>query len=258
MDFSMDFTDSQLERYARHIVLKEVGGRGQIALLRARVLLVGVGGLGSVCALYLSAAGVGVLGLVDDDVVALSNLQRQILYKSSDINARKVDCAAQSLYALNPDVVVHSHAQRLTSANASALIAPYDIIVDGSDSFTTRFAVAQACVQLGKTLVSAAVGSFDGQLAVFKGHLPDMPCYRCLVPTLPAQQAGSCADHGVIGALTGVMGAWQALEVIKEITQFAPSSAGKIALFEGLDLRARTIKLPKDPRCPHCQPAQAA
>lgn len=250
------FGDDELERYARHIVLPDVGGRGQGQLKAARVLVIGAGGLGAPCLLYLAAAGVGTLGIVDDDVVELSNLQRQIIHATGDIGRPKVDSAADRLAQVNPHCTIVRHCERLTPANALALVAPYDIVADGSDSFATRFAVNAACVALAKPLVSAAVGAFDGQLATFRGHEPDLPCYRCLVPTEPAGAARSCADVGIIGALTGVMGSLQALEVIRQITGLGTDMAGRLLLLDGRDNSQRIIRLGKDPGCPCCGDAR--
>lgn len=248
----MDLTDEQLDRYARHIILREVGGRGQQALLASRVLVVGAGGLGAPCLQYLAAAGVGTLAIVDDDVVDLSNLQRQVIHGTADIGQLKTRSAAAAIARLNPDVEVHEHPVRLTKQNAGALITGYDVVADGSDSFSTRFAVADACLQAGVPLVSAAVGPFDGQLATFMGHEEDKPCYRCFVAEAPGGAQQTCADAGVLGALTGVIGAMQALEVIRVITGFGDTLAGKLLLYDGLSARMRTLTLPKDPACPAC------
>ena len=248
----------QLERYARHIVLKEIGGPGQQKLLQARVLIVGAGGLGSPAALYPAAAGAGTLGLVDHDTVSLSNLQRQILYRTAEIGRAKTQAAREALHALNPDIHENAHATRLTQANANTLIAEYDLVADGCDNFETRFAVSDACVALGKTLVSAAVARFDGQLSVFKPHMSGadgvpLPCYRCLVPQAPPLGAAPpCAETGIIGALTGVMGSMQALEVIKEITGAGESLAGRLMLYDALAGEMRTIRLRRDPDCASC------
>jgi adenylyltransferase/sulfurtransferase len=254
----MPLTDDQLERYARHIVLREIGGPGQQMLLNARVLIIGAGGLASPCALYLAAAGVGTIGLVDDDAVSLSNLQRQILYRTEDVGRSKVETARAALGHLNPDTHVNAHACRLTDANARTLIAEYDLVADGCDNFETRFAVCDACLALGKTLVSAAVGRFEAQVATFKPHEKDdsgeaYPCYRCLVPEAPPPGTmPPCSEAGIIGALTGVVGSLQALEVIKEITGAGESLAGKLLLYEALEGSFRTVRLRRDPACPGC------
>jgi len=245
-------TDAQLDRYARHIVLKEIGGEGQAKLLAARVLVIGAGGLGAPLLMYLAAAGVGALGIVDDDAVALDNLQRQIIHDTASIGRPKTDSAAASIARINPDVAVVKHPMRLDAGNAADLIGGYDLVADGCDNFATRLAVADACLALRKTLVSGAVGAFDGQLATFKGHLADLPCYRCWVPEAPPGEEESCSERGVIGALTGAVGAMQALEAIKEITGAGTSLAGRILLYDALSARIRTIRLPKDPACPAC------
>jgi molybdopterin-synthase adenylyltransferase len=248
-------TDAQLDRYARHIIMPEIGGLGQRKLLAAKVLVIGAGGLGSPVLEYLAAAGVGTIGIVDDDVVELSNLQRQTIHATPDIGTSKTASAAGRIAALNSDVQVVQHQLRLDAGNADALIAPYDIVADGSDSFATRFAVSDACVRGRKILVSAAVGRLDGQLATFIGHLPHQPCYRCFVPQAPGDGDRTCAQAGVMGALTGVMGTLQALEIIRLITGMGETLAGKLVLFESLNMRQRILKLPKDPACPHCNPS---
>ena len=254
----MKLTDQQLDRYARHILLREIGGPGQRKLLQSRVLIIGAGGLGSPLALYLAAAGVGVLGIVDNDVVSLSNLQRQILYRSDNVGAAKVDVAREALGHLNPDVHVNAHHTRLTEENARLLVAEYDLVADGCDNFKTRFAVADACFALKKPLVSAAVGRFEAQLSTFKPHVHGadgaaFPCYRCLVPEEPPPgSVPVCSETGIIGALTGVVGSLQALEVIKEITGAGESLAGKLLIYDALQTSFRTIRLWKDPECPGC------
>ena len=248
----MDLTDVQLERYARHIVLPDIGGAGQQKLLAARVLVIGAGGLGAPCLQYLAAAGVGTLGIVDDDVVALSNLQRQVIHDTDRIGLAKTASAAAALARINPDVQVMRHDVRLTAENAATLIADYDIIADGCDNFATRLIVSDACLAQARPLVSAAVGRFDGQLATFRGHEADKPCYRCLVPAAPAEAEATCAEAGVLGALTGVMGAMQALEVVREIVGFGEGLAGRLLLYDALSARMRTLTLPKDPACPAC------
>lgn len=245
-------SDDQLDRYARHIVLKEVGGGGQRRLLDSHVAVVGAGGLGSPSIQYLAAAGVGRLTLIDDDVVSLSNLQRQTLFATADIGRRKVTVAAERVAALNPDVRVTPVIRRIDAGNAAALLAGADVIADGSDNFATRLAVADAALALGVPLVSAAVGSFEGQLGVFRGHEAGLPCYRCFVGDDPGRPDVSCADQGVLGALTGVLGAFQALEVIRQITGFGEDSAGRLMLIDALGFRVRTVALAKDPACPAC------
>lgn len=245
-------SDEQLERYARHIVLKEVGGAGQKRLLDASALVIGAGGLGSPCIQYLAAAGVGRIGIVDDDVVSLSNLQRQVLHRLKDVGRRKVDSAERAVARLNPDVRVEAIDERLDAGNALALLDGWDVIADGSDSFATRLAVADAALELRRPLVSAAVGPFEGQLAVFRGWEAGQPCYRCYVGTAQDRAEETCAEQGVLGALTGVMGALQALETIRAIVGFGEGLAGRLLLFDALSMRMRTVSLPKDPGCPAC------
>lgn len=252
----MTLTDQQLERYARHIVLKEIGGPGQRRLLSARVLVIGAGGLGSSCLLYLAAAGVGTIGIVDDDTVGLSNLQRQIIHGTDDLGRAKVDSARDAILAINPDTNVVLHPLRLTKENAGDIIAQYDVVSDGCDNFETRFVVNDACLAAQVTLVSAAVGQFEGQLATFKGWLMDddgrpMANYRDLVSVAPPPgSVPTCAEAGVLGALTGVMGSLQALEVIKEITGAGESMAGRLLIYDALATRFRTIRLRHDPANP--------
>lgn len=256
----MALSDDQLERYARHIILREVGGAGQARLNAARVLIVGAGGLGSPALLYLSAAGVGTIGLVDDDEVSLSNLQRQIAHRTQDVGRLKVESASESARAINPDTHINRHATRINAHNALDLVRNYDLVLDGSDNFATRFLVNDACYLAKRTLVSAAVGQFDGQLAVFKAHeLVDgqrtHPCYRCLFPEAPPPgTVPSCSEAGILGALTGVMGSLQALEAIKEVLQMGESMAGRLMLYDGLSAVFRTVKLKPDPACALCGP----
>ena len=246
-------SDEELDRYARHLVLREVGGPGQSKIRAAKVLVVGAGGLGSPVALYLAAAGVGRLGLVDDDAVSLSNLQRQILFRTADVGRPKVEAGREALAALNPHVAVDIHNVRLTEANAMALIGAYDIVADGSDNFATRFLVNDACFFAKKPLVSGAVTEFEGQLAIYKGHLPGLPCYRCLfAEPPPPNTVRSCSETGVLGAAAGVMGALQALEVLKEIAGLGTGLAGRILTYRALSAEFRTARLPKDPGCPLC------
>jgi len=256
----MALSDEQLERYARHIILREVGGAGQARLGQARALVVGAGGLGSPALLYLAAAGVGTIGIVDDDEVALSNLQRQIAHGTRDIGRPKVESASDMAHAINPDVHINRHATRLTAHNALELVENYDIVLDGSDNFATRFLVNDACYLGERTLVSAAVGQFDGQLAVFKAHQTvdgkrTYPCYRCLFPEAPpAGTVPSCAEAGILGALTGVMGSLQALEAIKEILEIGETMAGRLMLYDGLAASFRTVRVRPDMACALCGP----
>ncbi|HET7084024.1 MAG TPA: HesA/MoeB/ThiF family protein [Rhizomicrobium sp.] len=246
-------TDQELERYARHLVLREVGGVGQAKIRKARVLIVGAGGLGNPVALYLAAAGIGKLGLVDDDAVSLSNLQRQILFKTADVGRPKVEAGAEALKALNPGIEIKAHAVRLAAANVMDLLAGYDIVADGSDNFATRFLLNDACFFAKKTLVSAAVTEFEGQLATYKGHEPECPCYRCLFPEPPPPgTVANCSETGVLGAAAGVMGSLQGLEVLKEAAGLGTGLAGKILTYKALTTDFRTARLPKDPECLLC------
>ena len=239
----MVFTDDEVERYARHLVLREIGGPGQQALRAARVLIVGLGGLGSPAALYLAAAGVGTIGMVDPDTVGLSNLQRQILYSTVDLSAPKVIVAAERLKGLNPHVVVEAH---LTEVE-SDFIASYDVILDGTDNFAARLAVNAACVERGKPLVSGAVARWTGQVGVFTGR----PCYRCLVNDIPPDEE-TCAAVGVVGALAGVVGSMMALEAIKLIVGAGEPLSGRLMIYDALAGEARTIRIGADPHCPVC------
>lgn len=245
-------SDEELDRYQRHIVLKEVGGQGQAKLKGATVAVIGAGGLGSPCLQYLAAAGVGQITIIDDDVVSLSNLQRQVLFSSADVGRPKVEAAAERLQALNPHVVVEPLQVRLTVEAAQSLLSQHDVVADGCDNFRTRDAVNRACVRLGIPLVSAAIGPFEGQLGVFAGHLADAPCWACFAGA-PADVPGtSCADVGVLGAVAGLVGAAQALEVLRLITGFGESRVGRLWLYEGLGVKARSIRVRKDPACPVC------
>lgn len=251
----MNLTDPEIERYQRHILLRELGGAGQQKLKAARVLIIGMGGLGHPVAQYLAAAGLGTLGLVDDDVVSLSNLQRQVLFTDADIGASKTVCAVQALRAVNPHGTFIEHNFRITADNAAELIEGYDVVVDACDNFATRFIVNDACFAGQKTLVSGAVGRFDGQVATFKPWLNDadgtpLPCYRSLVPHAPETEE-DCATTGIVGALTGIIGSLQALEVIKEVAGMGDSLAGRLLIYDGLSARARTVKLAWDPDNPN-------
>lgn len=254
----MSLTPEQLERYARHIMLRELGGPGQQKLLNAHVALVGVGALGGPAAMYLAAAGIGQLTLIDDDAVSLSNLQRQVLFATSDVGASKTETARRELLAMNPDIRITTKAERLTSTNARELIESAHIVVDGCDSFRTRFDVNAACYDLGLPLVSGAVGRWSAQVSVFKAGLTKdkpqqerLPCYRCFVSEIPETEE-TCAAVGVIGPLTGIIGAHLALETVKEIAGVGTSLAGKLWLFDGLTGDARLVELHADPGCPVC------
>jgi len=246
----------ELERYARHIVLREIGGPGQAALKRARVLIIGAGGLGAPALLYLAAAGVGTLGVVDDDNVALSNLQRQVIHGTPEIGMAKVDSAAAAIRRLNPHVVVEMHATRLVAENAVDLIKAYDIVADGSDNFPTRYLVSDACFFAKKPLVTGAVGIFDGTLTTIRAHergsggRPN-PTYRCLFPQPPPPgSVPACAEAGILGALTGVLGSLMALEVIREIVGFGEGLVGRLLMLDARALRFEILTYGWDPANP--------
>ncbi len=250
----MEFTEDEIQRYSRHILLAEIGGVGQAKLRSARVLVVGAGGLGCPLALYLAAAGIGTLGLVDDDAVELSNLQRQVAHRTDGIGQPKVESLAAALAALNPLVAVERHAVRLDAGNAAALVRGYDVVCDCTDNFAARYALADACVAAQRTLVSAAVLRFEGQLSTFKAHAgPEHPCYRCLYPEPPPEgTVPSCGEAGVFGAVTGVMGTLQATEVIKELLSLGESLSGRLLTWDALQARFRVIRLRPDPSCAVC------
>ncbi len=252
-----DFSEDEITRYSRHILLQEVGGEGQAKLRAARVLVVGAGGLGSPLVLYLAAAGVGTIGIVDDDRVELSNLQRQVAHTMDRLGAPKVASAAAAARAINPGATIEPHETRLTAANVARLVAAYDIVCDGSDNFETRFLVADACVLARRTLVSAAVLRFDGQLSTFKPHAdPAGPCYRCLHPAPPPNSLlPSCSEAGVLGTVTGVMGTLQANEVLKEIMGIGEGLSGRLLIWDALSMRFRTVRLRRDPACALCGPS---
>ena len=249
-------SDDELERYARHIVLREVGGPGQAALRRARVLVVGAGGLGAPVLLYLAAAGVGALGVVDDDVVTLSNLQRQVIHATPDVGAPKVKTAAATIARLNPNVAVTTHQVRLAADNALALIGGYDIVADGSDNFATRYLVSDACFFAKRPLVTAALGTFDGTLTTIRAFenaadgSPN-PTYRCLFPEPPPPgSVPACAEAGILGALTGVLGSMMALEVIREIVGFGEGLVGRLLMLDARAMRFETLIYGWDPSNP--------
>src|SRR5450759_3129366 len=246
----------ELERYARHIVLREVGGPGQAKLKAARVLVVGAGGLGAPVLLYLAAAGVGTLGVVDADIVSLSNLQREVIHATPDIGMRKVDSAKAAIARLNPHVAVETHMARLTAANALELISSYDIVADGSDNFATRYLVADACYFANKPLVTAAVGTFDGSLTTLRPHETRAdgtrnPSYRCLFPEPPpAGTVPACAEAGIVGALPGILGSMMALEVIREIVGFGEGLVGRLLMVDARGWRFETLSYAWDPGNP--------
>jgi len=246
-------TQEQKERYSRHVLVPEIGLEGQLKLLDAKVLLLGAGGLGSPTALYLAAAGVGTIGLVDDDVVDASNLQRQVIHNTERIGMPKTESARVAIEALNPDVDVIEHNGRLNSDNVIDLISGYDVIVDGADNFPTRYLLNDASVRLKKPVVSASILSFDGQISTFVPF--EGPCYRCLYPTPPPPElAPSCGAAGVLGVLPGIMGLLQALEVVKLVTGAGTPLIGRLLLFEALGTEFTELKVKRDPDCPICGP----
>jgi len=241
----------EIARYSRHLTLPEVGVEGQLRLRSSSALLVGAGGLGSPLGIYLAAAGLGRIGLVDFDVVELSNLQRQVLYETQDVGRPKIELARQRLLAINPHVVVEPHPVRLTSDNALDILAPYDLVIDGTDNFPTRYLVNDACVLLGKPNVYGSIFRFEGQASVFWAEKG--PCYRCLYPEPPAPGAvPNCAEGGVLGVLPGVIGSLQATEAIKLVLGRGESLIGRLLIFDALEMRFRELRLRKDPRCPVC------
>jgi molybdopterin/thiamine biosynthesis adenylyltransferase len=249
-------SEDELERYARHIVLRDIGGPGQAALKRASVLVIGAGGLGAPALMYLAAAGVGTLGIVDDDVVSLSNLQRQVIHATPDIDRPKVDSAAQRIEALNPHVRVVTHRMRLNAGNALALIGGYDLVLDGSDNFETRYLLSDACFLAGRPLISGALGTFDGSLTTIRAHERNAdgvfnPTYRCLFPEPPPPgTVPACAEAGVMGALAGILGSMMALEAIREITGFGEGLVGRLVMLDARNMRFETLRYGRDPGNP--------
>ena len=249
----MSLTDEQLDRYARHIVLKEIGGAGQVKLRQARVAVIGAGGIGCPAIQYLAAAGIGTLRVIDDDVVSLANLQRQILFGTKDVGSPKGEVAREAVARLNPDVGFEPVPERLTRDNAAELIGAVDLVLDGCDNFATRLAVSDATVRARIPLVSAALGQFQGQIGTFRGWEPDQPCYRCFVgDAFDADDCDTCSEQGVLGAMAGLIGAWAAMEAVRAILGFGPDPAGKIHVFDGVTSALRTIRIPKDPGCKTC------
>jgi len=249
-----ELTEPQIRRYARHIVLAEIGGVGQARLIAARVLVIGAGGLGAPLLQYLAAAGIGTLGVIDHDKVDLSNLQRQVIHRTADIGVAKVASARRALLDINPEVEVIAHDERLTSDNAERIVAGYDIVADGSDNFATRYLLNDVCYRLKKILVSAAILRFDGQISTYKawqgaGH----PCLRCIFPAAPSEDAvPSCAQAGVLGALAGTLGALQATEVVKEILDIGHSLSGRLLMYDALAASFDEMAIAKRPDCPTC------
>ena len=250
----MEFTDAQINRYSRQIILSEVGGKGQKKLQDANVLVIGAGGLGSPAALYLAAAGIGTLGLADGDVVDLSNLQRQILHTTDRIGTPKVESGRQTLTALNPEILLNLYPEHVSADNLPGLLDGYDIVLDGSDNFSTRFLVNDACFFAKKTLISGSIFRFEGQLATIKPH-EGYPCYRCLYPEPPpAGLVPNCQEAGVLGVLAGTIGVLQANEAIKEILGLGETLAKHLLLYDALDMTFRKVGRPKAPDCPLCGP----
>lgn len=250
----MELTDEQIQRYSRQIILSEIGGKGQLKLRRAKVLIIGAGGLGSPAALYLAAAGIGTLGLVDGDVVDLSNLQRQILHTTAHVGTPKVDSARRLLSVLNPDVELKLYPEHVNAANIMDLLPEYDVILDGSDNFGTRFLVNDACYFAKKTLISGSIFRFEGQLTTIKPH-EGYPCYRCLYPEPPpAGLVPNCQEAGVLGVLAGTIGVLQASEAIKEILGIGETLANQLLIYDALEMKFRKVGRPKDTACPLCGP----
>lgn len=248
----MAFSDEELERYARHIILREIGGPGQARLRRADIAVIGAGGLGSPALLYLAAAGAGRLRVIDDDVVSLSNLQRQVLHRTADVGRPKIESAAETLAALNPGVAVVGIEQRLTEANAERLLLGADLILDGSDNFATRRLANREAVRLGIPLLSGAIGQWEGQISLFDSAAGG-PCYDCLFPEDPAPGlAPACAEAGVLGALAGVIGAMMAVEAVKHLARAGETLSGRLLLYDALSAETRTIRIDRRPDCAVC------
>jgi molybdopterin-synthase adenylyltransferase len=255
----VSLSDAQLDRYARHIVLKEIGGEGQRRLIAAHVVVVGAGGIGCPALQYLAAAGVGRLTVIDDDDVSLDNLQRQILFGTDEIGRPKALLAVKAIARINPDVEAVEVRQRLTGSNAAALLAPADLVLDGSDNFATRLAVSDACTLARIPLVSAAIGQFQVQIGTWRGWETGRPCYRCFVgDAFDAEDCDSCAELGVLGAAAGLAGSWAAMEAIRQIAGFGEEAAGKVHVFDALPPALRTLKIVKDPGCRGCGGGRAA
>ncbi len=249
----MTLSDEQLDRYARHIVLKEIGGSGQKALLSSHVAVIGAGGIGSPALQYLAAAGIGRLTVVDDDQVSLDNLQRQILFATADVGRNKIDVAEDRIEALNPDVEMVGIGRRLDRDNVPEILAGADLVLDGSDNFATRLVVSDHCTESKIPLVSAAIGRFQLQIGTFRGWEPSWPCYRCFVgDAFDADDCDTCSELGVLGAMAGIGGSWAALEAIRQIVGLGAEAAGKLHIFDGLKPALRTIRIAKDPGCRAC------
>lgn len=246
-------TDAELDRYARQIILPAFGGAGQAKLKAAHVAVIGAGGIGCPAITYLAAAGVGRLTIIDDDVVELSNLQRQPLFTDADIGARKADVAADAARRINPHVEAVAVSKRLDEANATTLLTNADLVLDGCDNFATRLAVNRAAVALQTPLLSAAIGAFEGQVALYQGWRADSPCYACLVGDDPDRPGINCAETGVMGALAGMIGTMAALEAVRALTGWGAPLTGRLAIIDMLDRRWREVAVPKDPECPICR-----
>jgi adenylyltransferase/sulfurtransferase len=245
--------DDQLDRYARHLVLKEIGGEGQRRLLDSAVIVIGAGGIGCPALQYLAAAGVGWLRVIDDDIVSLDNLQRQILFGTADVGRPKVEAAREAVKRLDPDVRFRETRERLTDANAAALLAGASVVVDGSDNFATRLVVSDTCTRLRIPLVSAAIGMFQVQIGTWRGWEPGRPCYRCFVgDAFDSDDCDTCAELGVLGAVAGIAGSWAAMEAIRQIAGFGGEAVGKVHIFDGLAPSMRTLKVASDPGCSAC------
>ena len=250
MTQTTSFTAEQVKRYSRHIIMPQIGSKGQRKLLDSKVLLIGAGGLGSPSALYLAAAGVGTIGIVDFDVVEITNLQRQILHHGHDVGRLKVDSAIDTIADINPDVKVNPYQVRLTSENAMELFSDYDVVLDGTDNFPTRYLVNDACVMLNKPNVHGSIFLFEGQASTF---IPGQGCYRCLYPSPPpAGMVPNCAEAGVLGVLPGIVGSIQAIEAIKVLLELGDSLVGRLLLFDALAMEFRQVKLRTNVECPMC------
>lgn len=250
----MDLTDAQFERYARHLILDEVGDAGQERLLSSRVAMVGAGGLGAPAALYLAAAGVGHLTVIDDDIVDLSNLQRQVIHATDQVGQAKTDSASRTLAAVNPDVAVTPQRVRLTADSAEALLRDHDLVLDGSDNFATRYATNDACYRLGIPLISGALLRFEAQVGLFQAHLgPPHPCYRCLFPSPPPDGlVPRCDQAGILGAVAGVAGTLMATEALKSLLGLGETLSGRLLLYDALEPRFTTMRAGRDPDCVLC------
>lgn len=249
----MTLSDTQLDRYARHIVLRDIGGAGQAKLRSSHVLLIGAGGIGCPAIQYLAAAGVGTISVIDDDVVSLSNLQRQVLYNDTQLGEVKVVAAGAAVSRLNSDVRFNAIKQRIDASSSPEILTGVDVVIDGSDNFATRLIVNDLCLAAKVPLVSAAIGQFHGQIGTFTGWLPDAPCYRCFVGDAhDPDDCDDCATQGVLGAMCGLIGSFAAMEAIRVMTGFGEPQTGKLHIFDGMTPSMRSIKLPKDPACRSC------